>query len=67
MVLETSAVEQGEKLAEMAGQVFSGKAIDDIPLHKPRQVAFVINLKVAKEYGINVPFQTLSVASRVVR
>jgi len=67
MVLETSAVEQGEKLAEMAGQVFSGKAIDDMPMYKPHQVEFVVNLKVAKEYGIIVPFQTLSVASRVVR
>ena len=67
MVLETSAVEQGEKLAEMAGLVLSGKPTGEIPMYKPRQVAFVINLRVAKEYGINVPFQTLSVASRVVR
>lgn len=67
MVLESSDVEQGEKLAEMAGQVLSGKKIADIPMKKPHNVAFVVNLKVAKEYGINVPFQTLSVASRIVR
>lgn len=67
MVLETSAVEQGEKLADMAAQVLAGKKTDEIPMYKPRQVAFVINLKVAKEYGIQVPFQTLTVASRVVR
>jgi len=67
MVLETSSVEQGEKLAEMAGQVLSGKAIKDMPMHVPRNVAFVVNLKTAKEYGIQVSFQTLSVASRVVR
>lgn len=67
MVLETSAVEQGEKLAEIAEQVLAGKKIDEIPMYKPRQVAFVINLKVAKEYGIQVPFQTLTIASRVVR
>lgn len=66
MVLETSVEEQGEKLAEMAGLVLSGTAIKDMPVRKPRDVAFVVNLKVAKEYGINVPFQTLSVASRVV-
>jgi len=67
MVLETSAVEQGEKLAEMAGQVLAGKSIDDMPMLIPRNVAFVVNLKVAKEYDIQVPFQTLSVASRIVR
>ena len=67
MVLETSAVEQGEMLAEMAGQLFSGKKVSDMPVYKPHHVAFVVNLKVAKEYGIQVPFQTLSLASRVVR
>jgi putative ABC transport system substrate-binding protein len=67
MVLETSAVEQGKKLAEMAGQILSGKKTDEIRMHIPHDVAFVVNLKVAKEYGIQVPFQTLSVASRVVQ
>jgi putative ABC transport system substrate-binding protein len=67
MVLETSAEEQGEKLAEMAELILAGRKIDEIPMYKPRQVAFVINLKVAKEYGIHVPLQTLTVASRVVR
>ena len=67
MVLETSAEEQGEKLAEMAGLVLSGTAIKDLPVCKPRDVAFVVNLKVAKKYNIHVPFQTLSIASRVVR
>jgi putative ABC transport system substrate-binding protein len=67
MVLETSAQEQGEKLAEIAEQVLAGKKTNEIPFQSPRQVSFVINLKVAKEYGIQVPFQTLSVASRVIR
>lgn len=67
MVLESSAEEQGVKLAEMARMLLSGGKIEDIPMHKPRQIAFVVNLRVAKDYGIDVPFQTLSVASRVVR
>jgi ABC-type uncharacterized transport system substrate-binding protein len=36
-------------------------------MYKPHQVEFVVNLKIAREYGIQVPLQTLSVASRVVR
>ena len=67
MVLETSAAEQGEKLAEIAELILAGKKTDEIRMYKPRQVAFVINLKIAKEYGIHVPFETLTVASRVVR
>lgn len=67
MVLETSAVEQGQKLAEMAGEILNGKKTDDLRMYVPRDVAFVVNMKVAKEYGIQVSFQTLSVASRVVR
>ena len=59
--------EQGEKLAEIAGQVFSGQNINQLPMLNPHSIAFVINLSVAKELSIKVPIQTLSVASRVVR
>lgn len=67
MVLETNAVEQGEKVAEMAKAVLAGKKVEEMKMYKPHKVDFVVNLKVAKRYNINVPFQTLSVASRVVR
>jgi putative ABC transport system substrate-binding protein len=67
MVLQTSAVEQGEKVAEMAEAFLAGKKVEELPMSKPRKVEFIVNLKVAKRYDINVPFQTLSVASRVVR
>lgn len=66
MVLETSAPEQGEKLAEIAGRVLSGENVQQIPMQKPHGISFVINLKLAKDFGIKVPIQTLSVASRVV-
>jgi putative ABC transport system substrate-binding protein len=67
MVLQTSAVEQGEKVAEMAEAILAGKKVEEIKMYKPRKVEFVVNLKVANRYNINIPFQTLSVASRVVR
>lgn len=67
MVLETSAAEQGEKAAEMVKSVLAGQKTQEIRMEKPRKVAFIINLKVARRYNINIPFQTLSVASRVVR
>lgn len=67
MVLQTSAVEQGGKVAEMAKAVLAGKKAEEMQMYKPRKVEFIVNLKVAKRYNINVPFQTLSVASSVVR
>jgi putative ABC transport system substrate-binding protein len=67
MVLQTSAVEQGEKVADMAKAILAGKNVEEIKMYKPHMVEFVVNLKVAKRYNINIPFQTLSVASRVVR
>jgi len=67
MVLQTSAVEQGEEVAEMAEAILAGKKVEEIKMYKPHKVEFVVNLKVAKRYNINIPFQTLSVASRVVR
>jgi len=67
MVLQTSAVEQGEKVSEMAKAILAGKKVEEIQMYKPRKVEFVVNLKVANRYNLNVPFQTLSVASSVVR
>lgn len=67
MVLESRAEEQGEKVAEIVKAVLGGTKVREIPMDKPHQVDFVVNLKVAKSYNIKVPFQTLSVASRVIR
>jgi putative ABC transport system substrate-binding protein len=67
MVLQTSAVEQGEKVAEMAKAILAGKKVEEMKMYKPRKVEFIVNLKVANRYNINIPFQTLSVVSRVVR
>ena len=67
MVLQTSAAEQGEEVAEMAKAILAGKKAEEIQMYKPRKVEFIVNLKAANRYNINVPFQTLSVTSSVVR
>jgi len=67
MVLQTSAAEQGEKVAEMAKAILAGGKAEGIQMYTPRKVEFIVNLKVANRYNINIPFQTLSVVSRVVR
>jgi putative ABC transport system substrate-binding protein len=67
MVLETEAEEQGRELARMTRQVLSGNSVNKTPMVRPHNVDFVINLIKARAYGIKVPFETLSVASRIVR
>ncbi len=66
MVLETDPAEQGEKLAEYVNRLIQGCPLHELPPERPRNVGLVVNLKAAKILGIQVPFEVLSVASRVV-
>jgi putative ABC transport system substrate-binding protein len=67
MTLETSAQEQGERLAGMANKLLSGTALSELPLEKPRDISFVVNLAAAKACGVKVPFTVLSHATSVVK
>lgn len=67
MTLETSAQEQGERLAKMADKLLSGTDLGDLPLEKPREILFIVNLGAAKDFGINVPFTVLSHATSVIK
>lgn len=67
MSLETDVVEQAEQLAVLAGQMLKSKKASPPAIIKPRQVAFVVNLKVAQALNLQVPLQTLAAATRIVR
>lgn len=67
IVLETSADEQGRLLADIARRIMDGDLPEDIPPAMPRQVSLIINLKVAGELGIQVPFPVLTQATKVIR
>lgn len=67
MSLESSPREQGEKLADMARQLLSGTSVSQLPMQTPHQISLDINLRVARELGIQVPIQTLSMASHIIR
>ena len=67
MVLETDPAEQGEKLAYLVEQLLDGQSLKDLPPERPRNVSLVINLKTAESLGIQVPFEVLSVTSRLIR
>ncbi|MEJ2201215.1 MAG: ABC transporter substrate-binding protein [Desulfuromonadaceae bacterium] len=67
ITLEADPIEQGEVAANLLVSLFAGIPTTRMELHTPRKVNLVINLKVARSLKLKVPFQALSVATRVVR
>jgi ABC-type uncharacterized transport system substrate-binding protein len=51
----------------MANKLLSGTALSELPLEKPRDISFVVNLGAAKACGVKVPFTVLSHATSVVK
>ncbi len=68
ITLEADPTEQGQLLGVHALQILTGnqRALE-LPVRTPRKVALVINMKVARELNLTVPFQALSLATRVVK
>lgn len=68
MTLEADPGEQGQLLGVHALQILAAhqKAFA-LPVRTPKKVSLVINMKVAKELNLTVPFQSLSLATRVVK
>ncbi len=67
LVMEVSPEEQGEALAEITLRVMNGDYPEAIPVVTPRKGGIVINLNSAQKCGLQIPFETLSQATRVVR
>lgn len=67
MTLETDPIEQGEQLAALVGQVLSARKVSTLDIVRPRQVAFIINLKTAQALNLKVPLQSLTAATRIIR
>ena len=65
--LETDPLEQGELLADMALNVINGETPRQIRMVLPKKVSLVVNLRVAEQLGLKVPFDVLSMVTRVVR
>jgi putative tryptophan/tyrosine transport system substrate-binding protein len=67
ITLEADPDEQGELLATIAKRMLEGDLPEDVPPLLPRRVYLTINLKVAKQLGIEVPFSVLLQTTRVIR
>lgn len=67
MTLEAAPAEQGELVGLQALQILSGRKPDALPIHTPKKVDLVINLRTARTMNIKIPFQALSMATRVIK
>lgn len=65
--LEISPAEQGQLAGESAVKVLNGKKISQIPIATPKKTDMIINLRTAKSLDIHVPFQVLSIATRIMK
>jgi putative ABC transport system substrate-binding protein len=67
LVMEVSSEEQGEELAYITAAVLNGEYPEAIPVVTPHHTGIVINLNSAQQCGLQVPFEILSQATRVIR
>ncbi len=65
--LEINPQEQGYLAAEMAVRVLEGAKTRHLPLVPPHRIDLVINMRRAREIGIEVPFAVLRSATRLIK
>lgn len=65
--LEADPTEQGEHVAEAVQLLLEGKKVAYIPVHFPKRVSLAVNVGVARERKLLVPFQVLSTATRILK
>lgn len=65
--LEVSPAEQGEVAGLMAVRLLEGAHPAQLGIASPRRIELVLNLKVAREIEATIPFQVLSMATRIYR
>jgi putative tryptophan/tyrosine transport system substrate-binding protein len=67
VALEISPSEQGHLAGESAVKVLNGRKISQIPIATPKKTDMIINLRAAKALDLHIPFQVLSIATRVLK
>ncbi len=66
LTISASPQEQGKNVADMARKVLGGVKPRDIPPRDPEQINIIINVKLAKSLGLEVPADLISKATRVI-
>lgn len=65
--LEVSPAEQGQLAGECAVKVLNGAKPGQIPIVTPKKIELIINMRAAKTLDLHVPFQVLSVATKILK
>jgi putative ABC transport system substrate-binding protein len=65
--LEINPQEQGHLAAEIAVRLLEGATPDSLSLLAPRGVDLVVNMRIAREMGLKLPFQVMGNATRVIK
>jgi putative ABC transport system substrate-binding protein len=66
LTVSASPQEQGKNVADMARKILGGVKPADIPPRDPEQIDIIINVKLAKSIGLEVPADLISIATRVI-
>lgn len=65
--LEINPREQGQMAAETAIRILEGANPSSLPLLTPHRIDLIINQRVAREMGTEVPIPVLGMATRIIR
>ena len=65
--LEINPNEQGHLAAGMAARVLEGAKTEYLFLLSPHRIDLVINMRIAREMGIEVPFAVIGTATRLIK
>ena len=65
--LETSPQEQGHLAADIVVRLLEGASPDHLTLLTPRSVDLIINMRIATDMGLTLPFPVLGNATRVIK
>ena len=57
----------GRQAARLADKILNGTRPADIPIETPRKLELAINLKVAKQIGLTIPYEVLREADVILR
>jgi putative ABC transport system substrate-binding protein len=65
--LEVDPVEQGQLAGDYAVRILGGSQGGQLPVRVPRQIQLVLNMKTARILDMAVPFQVLSMVTKIVK
>lgn len=67
VAMEVSPAEQGELAGEYVASIIGGKKPGQLPINTPQKIELIVNMRAARALDLNVPFQVLSAATKVLK